>query len=162
MGIFPCFLSSAFTVHKRYCLLQRFFYGDLYLVFLSAELVLHLSFAGQLADGDPEIKLTAEQLSRIDAEADKKFRRWEWIYGHSPESSFQNSRKFPCGTIEARYSLKHGVLQSLSFGGDFIGNLPAGELARKLIGLRPEDISRIDVSDYFDGLSGEQLLKLFI
>lgn len=115
-----------------------------------------------LADGDPEIKLTAEQLSRIDAEADKKFRRWEWIYGHSPESSFQNSRKFPCGTIEARYSLKHGVLQSLSFGGDFIGNLPADDLAKKLIGLRPEDISRIDVSDYFDGLSGEQLLKLFI
>lgn len=151
-------LSSAgiSSVHSRVANLREYLpqFPDIQ----AFKTALHQILAGE----DSEIKLTAEQLSGIDAEADKKFRSWEWIYGHSPESSFQSSRKFPCGTIEARYSLKHGVLQSLSFSGDFIGNLPADELAQKLIGLRPEDISGTDVSDYFDGLSSAELAKLFL
>ena len=114
-----------------------------------------------LAEGDPMITLSQEQLRSIDQMADEKFRRWEWIYGHSPSASFQSSRKFACGTIQVQYTLKHGVFESLSFSGDFLGNRPAEELARQLIGKRVEDIGALPVSLYFDQLTAEEFLTLF-
>jgi len=114
-----------------------------------------------LSDGDPIITLTQEQIRGIDQMANEKFRRWEWIYGHSPAASFQNSRKFACGTIQVQYTLKHGVFESLSFSGDFLGNRPAEELARQLLGKRIEDIGTLPVSPYFDQLTPEEFLMLF-
>ena len=114
-----------------------------------------------LADSDSIISLTQEQIRGIDQMADDKFRSWKWIYGHSPAASFQNSRKFACGTIQVQYTLKHGVFESLSFSGDFLGNRPAEELARQLIGMRIEDIGTLPVSPYFDQLTAEEFLTLF-
>ena len=114
-----------------------------------------------LAEGDAEVKLSREQLWAIDRQAREKFFRWDWIYGHSPEASFRSRRKFACGTIEVYYRLKHGTLQRVCFGGDFIGNRPAAELAACLEGLRLEEVASLDVSSYFDGLSGEEFATLF-
>ncbi len=114
-----------------------------------------------LAEGDPMITLSQEQLRSIDQMADEKFRRWEWIYGHSPSASFQNSRKFACGTIQVQYTLKHGVFESLSFSGDFLGNRSSEELAWQLLGKRIEDIGALPVSLYFDQLTAEEFLTLF-
>ena len=118
---------------------------------------LHALLAGE----DAEIVLTDAQRAAIDADAENKFRTWEWIYGHSPESSFCSRKKFACGTVEARYTLKHGRIESLSFGGDFLGDRPASELAEALIGRRPEDLSTVCVSDYFDGLDPDAFAALF-
>ena len=114
-----------------------------------------------LAQRDSEIRLTQQQLQGIDQMADEKFRRWEWIYGHSPAASFQNSRKFACGTIQVQYTIKHGVFESLTFSGDFLGPRPAEELAQQLLGQRPENILRAPVATYFDQLSPQELLGLF-
>lgn len=114
-----------------------------------------------LAQNDSEIILAKEQQAAIDALADEKFRKWEWNFGHGPGSSFQNSRKFPCGTIEVQYSLRHGVFESLCFGGDFMGAAPAEELAARLIGQKPEMLLQVDTSKFFDGLRPEELLTLF-
>ena len=114
-----------------------------------------------LANDDPIITLTEQQLQGIEQMADEKFRRWEWIYGHSPAASFQNSRKFACGTIQVQYTLKHGVFENLSFSGDFLGNRPAEELARQLIGKRVQDIGTLPISHYFDQLTPLEFLTLF-
>ena len=89
----------------------------------------------RLAGEDGEVPLSAEWLSAVKRLADEKFSTWDWNFGHSPVAAFQMRRKFPCGTVEARFSLKHGCLDGVSFGGDFIGNLPAGELAERLQGI---------------------------
>ena len=107
------------------------------------------------------ITLSQEQLRSIDQMADEKFRRWEWIYGHSPSASFQSSRKFACGTVQVLYTLKHGVFESLTFSGDFLGNRPAEELARQLIGMRIEDIGTLPISHYFDQLTAQEFITLF-
>ena len=114
-----------------------------------------------LANDDPIITLTEQQFQGIEQMADEKFRRWEWIYGHSPAASFQNSRKFACGTIQVQYTLKHGVFENLSFSGDFLGNRPAEELARQLIGKRIQDIGTLPISHYFDQLTPLEFLTLF-
>lgn len=117
---------------------------------------------GILAHGDGEIPLSAAQRGEIDRMADEKFRRWDWIIGHSPAASFCVRKKFPCGTVEAAYSLRHGVLESLSFQGDFLGNRPADELAGRLMGKPLEAILQENVQAYFDGLDAQQLYQFLL
>ena len=114
-----------------------------------------------LADGDPEISLTTAQKAHIDRLANEKFRTWDWIYGHSPATTFESTRKFPCGSVTARYTLKHGVFEVLEFRGDFLGARPAAELAARLLGRRLDQIREEPVSDYFDGLSTQDFCTLF-
>lgn len=114
-----------------------------------------------LADGDSEYPLTAEQRASVDREAREKFATWEWNFGHSPETTHQGKKKFACGTVEVHYSLKGGVLTELAFQGDFLGNRPAEELAAELTGKRPEELAALDVSAFFDGLSGFDFASLF-
>ncbi len=115
----------------------------------------------KLAGDSPEIRLTPEQIRNIDQMADGKFRSWEWNFGRSPSASFAAGRKFACGTIQVQYTLRHGVFESLIFGGDFLGNRPAEQLAAALIGQKPEALLRMSVADYFDGVTPEELAGLF-
>ena len=115
----------------------------------------------KLADGSPEILLTQEQISSINQMADSKFSTWEWNFGRSPSATFAASRKFSCGTVQVRYTLRHGVFESLHFSGDFIGNRPAEQLAASLIGQKPEALRNRPVSDFFDGIGPEELASLF-
>ena len=110
----------------------------------------------------PSFTLSADQLSEIEHMAETKFRTWEWIYGHSPSAEFSRTCKFQCGTVTVRYSLKHGRFTEVTFEGDFIGSHPASELAAMMTGLRPEDLYTLPVGEYFDGLSTEEFMTLFV
>lgn len=119
-----------------------------------------------LAGGDGEVVLSPAQQASIEKMADEKFRSWEWIYGKSPAADFKTTRKFACGTVELSWSVRHGLMEDVSFGGDFLGNLPAEELAARLRGLRFERETIIralesgpeKLSSYFDGLQASELL----
>ena len=113
------------------------------------------------AGDSTEIVLTSQQRQAIERLACDKFRSWEWNFGHSPSASFEKSRKFACGTVTAHYTLKHGVFESLCFTGDFLGELPAEQLAQSLVGQRLEAIGSHPVERYFDRLSAGELLTLF-
>lgn len=114
-----------------------------------------------LADGSPEIRLTDAQKAQITERANEKFGTWEWIYGRSPKTEFECTRKFPCGTVTAHYTLTHGVFSELEFTGDFIGNRPALELSAALIGKRLEDVLSQPVQDYFEGVTPLEFLSVF-
>ena len=121
-----------------------------------------------LAGADEEIRLTPDQLARIEADAAAKFRTWEWNCGHSPAASFQVRKKVSCGTVEAAFSLKNGCIDGLRFGGDFLGNLPPDGIERVLQGCRytRENIINIlrdaPVRACFDALSPEELTDLLL
>ncbi len=89
-----------------------------------------------LSDGYGEIFLTPEQSAEISSYADSKFRTWEWNFGHSPAAAFRIRKKFPCGTIEAAFSLRSGRMTGLRFSGDFLGNLPPERIEKALEGCR--------------------------
>ena len=118
---------------------------------------------------DCEMPLPEGFLQRVEQRAAAKFRTWEWIYGESPATDFAFSRKFPsCGTVEARFSVRHGRLEGLRFGGDFLGALPAEELAASLNGTRYDAealqarLSALPIPSYFDGLTATDLLSLLL
>ena len=123
---------------------------------------------GLLAGDDEEIRLTDDQLAQIEADAAGKFRTWEWNYGHSPAASFQVRHKFPCGTVEAAFSLKNGCIDGLRFSGDFLGNLPPDAIESALQDCRytREDIravlKAIKVDECFDALTREELTDFLL
>ena len=121
---------------------------------------------GILAAGDGEVMLSPAQQAEIDAMAEDKFRSWDWIYGRSPAAAFRASRKFPCGTVEISWSVEHGLLKDVHFGGDFMGNLPADGLAARINGTRFEKADILaaleGAGNYFDGLEPGDLAELLI
>lgn len=113
---------------------------------------------------DTEVSISDEQKSRIEALADSKFRTWEWIYGRSPAGEFLQRSKFSCGTVEVSFSLNHGLISLIRFGGDYLGNLHVDELEKRLTGIRflKEEIlstlaSGHHAGEYFDGMTDEEL-----
>ena len=122
----------------------------------------------QMAGGGRELAIPPALLAAAREAAERKFGTWEWLYGRSPAASFSASRKFPCGTVEVRWSERHGRLESISWSGDFLGNLPADVLSPALIG-RPVDrgaiidalsASSVRVCDCFDGLQPPDIAAL--
>ena len=121
-----------------------------------------------LAGDDGEIRLTETQISQIEADADAKYRTWEWVYGHSPAAAFRKSKKFACGHVEAAFSLKGGCIDGLHFSGDFLGNLPAERIADALQGCRYTQetinaaLSTVLVENCFDGLTPDELTHFLL
>jgi len=120
-----------------------------------------------LSSGDGEICLPEGAETEIAGIAAEKFSTWDWIYGRSPSAQFKASGKLPCGTVEISWSVLRGCLSGVCFSGDFLGNLPAGDLACKLEGCRfsREDLEYIleesGTADYFDSTSAGQIVKIF-
>ena len=119
-----------------------------------------------LAAGDGEYVLSSKQREAVGRDADAKFRSWEWIYGRSPQATFKTCRKLACGTVEAHFSVEHGLLSQLVFRGDFLGNLPAGDLAARLVGIRYERAALLEAAascgDYLDGVTPAELAALLL
>lgn len=114
-----------------------------------------------------EYKLTKEDVGAIKTLEKERYMTWEWNYGRSPECTLMKKERFPgCGIVEAWIDIKNGVIDGLSFSGDFFSVAEPEILAEKLIGCRPdlEEYQKIlddtDVSQYFSGLNNRQFLKL--
>ena len=118
-----------------------------------------------LAAGDTEYTLTAAQEAEIDRLAREKFATREWNLGRSPETTFRRREKVACGTVEAAFTVVRGILTELHFGGDFLGNAPADELAAALQGCSydraalGERLEALHPERYFDGLSAAGLTE---
>jgi len=117
-----------------------------------------------LADGDGELPFDASRRAAVQQLSDGKFSTWDWIYGQSKAADLTRSGRLDCGWVEARLCIDHGVLDSVTFGGDFLGALPASGLADRLAGLRFERsallpvLQAADPALYFDGATAEDLL----
>ena len=117
---------------------------------------------------DAQVILTGEQEEEIREICRTKFSTWEWNYGLSPKAGFSRASRLPCGTVEVRCSIVRGKIRGLSFGGDFIGSLPAEGLAAALEGCRfdrstlLEALQSLGVNRFFDNTSPEQLAALFV
>jgi len=121
-----------------------------------------------LSHHDAEVPLSPAGHERIGEICRTRFATWEWNMGRSPLATFERERRFACGTVEAHFSVEKGLLTSLAFGGDFLGNRPADELAARLIGCRYERealaarLALLPVADYFDHLTASELLNVLI
>ena len=121
-----------------------------------------------LAGGDGPLPFGEERRAAVQRLSDGKFSTWEWIYGQSKAADITRCGRLACGTVEVRLGVDRGVLTAVSFGGDFLGGLPASRLAEGLVGLRFERTSLLEAlaaagtARYFDGVGPEELLDLIL
>ena len=117
---------------------------------------------------DTEYQLSEEDLANIQLLTDQKFATWEWNYGRSPKATLTHSARLACGTVEIHLTLAENRISSCRFGGDFLGNLPATDLESALIEVIYDTeniekrLSSFTISDYFDGVAMEELIKLIL
>ena len=117
---------------------------------------------------DTEYQLSDTDLANIQLLTDKKFATWEWNYGRSPKATLTHSSRLACGTVEIHLTLTENRISSCRFGGDFLGNLPATDLESALIEVIYDTeniekrLSSFTISDYFDGVTVEELVKLIL
>lgn len=126
---------------------------------------LHFFLSNEGKDG--EIKLTEEDIAKIQHEADTKFSTWDWIYGESPEFNLQNKKRFPGGQLEILMDVDKGsVIKSVRFLGDYLGLSDVSHVEEALLGVRydrkdiDEVLSKLPIKEYFGGITQDEILDL--
>ena len=105
------------------------------------------------------------EIKRI---AREKYSTWEWNFGNSPKYTYSNKRRFSAGNVEICLNIVHGVIENVKISGDFFGMHDIAQLEDKLCGVRhnEEELSelfdKIEVENYFMGISREEILSLIL
>ncbi len=129
---------------------------------------LQAALHGILSAGDAQMPLGEDDIREVGRMAREKFSTWEWIYGHSREAGFSRRGRLSCGTVEVSVVTDRGLIASLSFSGDFLGDRPSETLAAALTGERFEKkavrdaLDRLGVGEYFVGVKAEELAELIV
>jgi len=124
----------------------------------------HVDNIGEIKD--KEYKLTPEDEKGIDKINAEIFDNWDWVYGNSPEFTVKKRQHFTSGTIDARFVVDDGKITVAKFYGDFFGPKDAADLADKLVETKFERaeveqvLNDVDVNQYFNGISKDELLDL--
>ena len=83
-----------------------------------------------------QVELSQTDRSAIGDLAEKKYRRWEWNYGNSPDYHFCKSIRTSAGTLSVRLDVKKGIIQSMQLFGDGCGTRDIKDVAAHFTGCR--------------------------
>ena len=114
----------------------------------------------------PTYELTEADWEQIHRIQEKRYNRWEWNYGHSPEFNVRHSHRFPAGEVDVRLNVKQGEIKSAKIYGDFLGDGEIKDIEQCLVGTRYEQtnlataLSPLEVSKYLGGVTQEEFLEL--
>lgn len=149
------------SVRSRVTNVRPYFAQD---VTLSDFRKLLLQEIAQLSGGVPYF-FSAEDLAAIAERKRQRYDRWDWNYGASPACTITKKQRFEgCGSIEAYLNVEKGLIQSITFRGDFFSVRDPEELAQLLTGLPPERpalrraLNSQNIQLYFRGLGTAQFL----
>lgn len=124
------------------------------------------AFAESEFGGRAEYGVTPAEADAIAALTEAKYATWEWNFGKSPEHEENRRRRFQWGTAELGYTVKQGVIQSITLTGDFFGTEDTAILTDALTGCRftPDAVSaalsEIPVSAVISGAATEDVVDL--
>ncbi|HKK58884.1 MAG TPA: lipoate--protein ligase [Salinivirga sp.] len=110
-------------------------------------------------------ELTEEDKQGIQKLVDEKFGTWDWNFGYSPEYNFQKGIKTEGGHIEVNLDVNKGIIRKAKIFGDFFNTKDISEVESLLINTPheykhlKEQLSRIDVSQYFSKVTREEFLE---
>lgn len=113
-----------------------------------------------------EHKLSYEELDGIQDLFKEKYSRWEWNYGESPKSNYQNYKRFDFGSVDIRFNVLNGLIQDTKIYGDFFGTQDVALLQEKLNGVRYDKMEVVDAIEneplekYFGSISKEEFVEL--
>jgi lipoate---protein ligase len=87
-------------------------------------------FKGQCYVPDPE------EIFHIQELAAKKYTQWDWIYGYSPEYSFENEFGLEKGIVKVRFCCQKGIISDFKMQSDLIATGVCDKVSEKINGCR--------------------------
>ncbi len=153
--------KSAKSVRSRIGNIREALPRDMTLEDFRARLLEQLS-----ADGLARRRLGADELAAIARTADSKYRSWDWTYGRSPKYDYENSDRFPGGTLWVKISASGGLITDAAFQGDFMALRDNRPAVSALIGV-PADaaavaaaLAPLDLASMFGGITLQDILSV--
>lgn len=118
-------------------------------------------------NGSRKYELTEEDKAEIEKLREEKYATWDWNYGFSGNYGMQNEKKFPAGMVSVAMNVKNGRIEDIRLFGDFFGNGELSELEKAMVGLPldsalVEELKKLNVSYYMNGISPEELCQLLM
>lgn len=90
---------------------------------------------GRLTGGTASTELLQpRELETVKRIQQEKYERWEWNFGRSPAYNYSNKRYWDGGCLEVRALVNHGLIQEISFLGDFLSTCSTDLLTQALQG----------------------------
>lgn len=112
--------------------------------------------------------LTDADLAAVHHLRDEKYATWAWNYGRSPAYTLRREHRFPFGGVTMLMDVRNGVIQAISFEGDFFGNGDIQDLSGALLHTALQEkalrlaLSGIDVGYYISGMNAEILADFMV
>lgn len=117
---------------------------------------------------------TADDIAAINYLKESKYATDSWNFGASPAYKFEKVKKLPCGIVELYFSVANGYIKDLEIYGDYFFSKPTEEFIKKIIGTKEipvmtshskealnECFSRVNINDYFHGITQEDIVEMF-
>ena len=117
-----------------------------------------------------EYKLTIAEKAEVQRLKEQVYSQWSWNFGTSPPYNVRKTRRIAgCGNLEILLDVgEEGVINNITFYGDFFGSKATDDLAVVLTGHRLEYnelktlLSTINISQYFHALDTATFLALLL
>ncbi len=115
-----------------------------------------------------EIRLSEEDLQRIEERARSKFASWDWTYGKSPAFNYRSEKRFPGGKTGVFLHVKDGLINECKFYGDYLSILDTEDFATSLIGLKYDRgtlgaaLKKEDITPYFGAITPSELMEVLM
>ncbi|WAA13024.1 lipoate--protein ligase [Fervidibacillus halotolerans] len=113
-----------------------------------------------------EYVLQDKDWEKIHEISKNRYQNWEWNYGKSPKFNIQHSRRFPVGSVDVRFQVDKGIIQSCKIFGDFFGVGEVEDIEKRLIGIRydrkemAKALEDVDIKHYFGNIEKDDFLNL--
>ena len=112
-----------------------------------------------------EYVLTEKDWAIIRELSEKRYAKWEWNYGASPEAEIEKEERFAGGKLELKFNIRDGLIQDMHIFGDFFGKKEVSEFAEMLNGKEyregavAELLDSVDFEGYFINITRENFLS---
>lgn len=111
-------------------------------------------------------ELTPGDWQQVAQLADQRYRTWEWNIGRTPAFNVYRQGETPAGRVEARINVQDGLIQEVTFWGNFASQREVTDIASRLTGIRYEReaiataLAGLDLTPYFGAVSAQALTEL--
>ncbi len=113
-------------------------------------------------------ELSKKDIDAVENLVKSKFSTYEWNYGKPFEYEIQKTKKFPCGIIDLRLTVKDEHIVKCKIFGDFFSVYDISKLENILTGQKYSKdalysrLSGINIGEYFIGLDLDHFILLLI
>lgn len=110
-------------------------------------------------------ELKDEDIKNIENMVEKRYNKWEWNYGYSPEFNYKGYKRFTGGSVEVRLHVVKGIIEGCKIYGDFFGKEDIKELENKLLNIKynidevEEALLDVSIEDYLGKITKEEFIR---